>query len=99
MKGEGEMEEDTLFEENVEEENQQSEWSHKDRFSDFMFGPGRKQQLEANEHEHQERYTNHAYIDYEQLMVNFDALMESVQNLKPLFQKFKPFVEQIWKKK
>jgi hypothetical protein len=84
------FEEETAGEEKIKEDQS-------DRFTDFMFGPRRREQpLSPESHE---PANGPSYIDYEQLMVSFDLLMESIQNLKPLFSNFKPFVQQIWKKK
>jgi hypothetical protein len=79
------------------EEIHQEERRHEDRFTDFMFGQrrGHHQRIEPQ----QEINPNQNYIDYEQLMFHIDSLIESTKNLKPLFQKFQPYVEQIWKKK
>jgi hypothetical protein len=78
------------------EEKQEVTRPSGDMFNQFMFGPGRKIESESlqpatNPDQH--------YIDYGELMVNIDTLMESVKNLKPLFEKAYPFIEQIWKKK
>ncbi|MFK9094645.1 hypothetical protein [Bacillus salipaludis] len=69
-----------------------------DRFTNFMFGPLREQH--QNHHQpHQEPIQNQSTIDYGELMMNIDNLMESVRGLKPLFLKVYPFIEQFWKKK
>jgi hypothetical protein len=66
-----------------------------DPFSRFMFGPGRRiEELPPQRMEN----GSQSSIDFEELMVNFDRLTESVQNLKPLFRKFLPLMEQFWKK-
>ena len=88
--------EDISFEEEKDDVDTIKE-EDSDHFTDFMFGSRKREQpLIPESHE---PATGPSYIDYEQLMVSFDMLMESIQNLKPLFHKFKPFVEQIWKKK
>jgi hypothetical protein len=84
------FEEEKSGEENIKED-------HNDRFTDFMFGPRRREQPYSPESH--EPANGPSYINYEQLMVNFDLLMDSIQNLKPLLNKFKPFVQQFWKKK
>lgn len=71
-----------------------------DHFDRFMFGPARGKQ-QGNPHlRHQGRnQPEQPNIDVDQLMMNIDTLVESVQNLRPLFQKVYPYIEQIWKKK
>lgn len=88
-------------EEDAEESVTQEEWnlespSHEDMWTNFMFGSGPRHPPNIHQHE---RQTNQSYINYEELMANIDTLMVSVQNLKPLFQKVYPYIEQIWKKK
>lgn len=75
------------------EEEQRTPHSE-DRLTQFMFGSRStsNDQLERDS----ELQSN---IDYEQMFVHIDDLMESARNLKPLFKKVFPFVEQIWKKK
>ncbi|MFJ7729367.1 hypothetical protein ACIQXV_25005 [Neobacillus sp. NPDC097160] len=69
-----------------------------DRFTNLMFGPRREPH--QNHHQpHQEPIQNQSTIDYGELMMNIDNLMESVRGLKPLFLKVYPFIEQFWKKK
>jgi hypothetical protein len=80
-----------------QEEQNHQDARHEDRFTDFMFGQ-RRGHPQKNEPKH-ELNTHQNNIDYEQLFVHFDTLMESTRNLKPLFLKFYPFVERIWKKK
>lgn len=65
-------------------------------FDQFMFGPGQRRQEQLQPPE-----TNYSpnYIDYGELIVHLDTLVESTRNLKPLFQKIYPFIEQFWKKK
>ncbi|MGG1676589.1 hypothetical protein ACIFOT_12675 [Neobacillus sp. NRS-1170] len=93
-----EKEESTLEEQQMNSEDEK----HHDRFTSFMFGPRRPQhernQLFGNRHS-QNSHQNQSDIDYEQLMMNIDALWESIQGFKPLFQKFYPFIQQFWKKK
>jgi hypothetical protein len=78
------------------EEKQEETRPSVDPFTDFMFGPGRG--IESRDTEPRENPNQH-YIDYGELMVNIDILMESVKNLRPLFNKVYPFFQQIWKKK
>ncbi|WP_312471318.1 hypothetical protein [Neobacillus sp.] len=69
-----------------------------DPFTNLMFGTRR--QPEHHEHIHEPHQANNqSTINYEELIVNIDTLVESIRGLKPLFQKIIPFVEQIWKKK
>jgi hypothetical protein len=80
----------------MEEEKMETNQSSEDHFSQFMFGTKRK----ADQSEPSEFETGtQPSINYEELMIHIDTLMESAKNLKPLFQKVYPFVEQIWKKK
>ncbi len=67
-----------------------------DRFSSLMFGPRKnvehiiqKEELKPNE----------SSFDIAGLMENYEKLMDSVQNLKPIFRKAYPIVEKFWKKK
>jgi len=78
------------------EENQEVTRPSGEKFNDFMFGPGRS--MEANNTQPNENPNQH-YIDYVEVMVNIDILMESVKNLRPLFDKVYPFIIQIWKRK
>lgn len=69
-----------------------------ERFNQFMFGStwgtARPRPVQGTFNKGSQHY-----IDIDQLMMNIDTLVESVRNLKPLFQKVTPFVEQLWKKK
>ena len=87
---------DDKVEQAQEEQNLEEDY-HRDRFTDFMFGQrsGPQQRIEQN----RDVNPNHNSIDYEQLMFHIDSFMESTKDLKPLFQKFQPFLEQFWKKK
>jgi hypothetical protein len=58
-----------------------------------MFGP-RRDRHQRKEHQ-QELNSNQNFIDFEQLMIHIDTLMESTRDYKPLFQKF---IKQFWKK-
>ncbi|MDP4172126.1 MAG: hypothetical protein Q8906_16060 [Bacillota bacterium] len=77
------------------EENNNSNKKEVDPFTRFMFGPGRNEDVENTEDLRQHKGDT---INFEELMTNFDALMDSAGKLKPLLQKVYPFVEQIWKK-
>ncbi len=71
-----------------------------DRFSSLMFGPGRgRRQREHIHRQDGENYQQQSGVDYVELMGHIDALYESVQGLKPLFQKVYPVIEQLWKKR
>lgn len=70
-----------------------------DQFSEFMFGAGRGRKQNAELEQARFQQQNQTYIDYEQLMVSIDTLVESARNLKPLVQRFFPFLEKFWKKK
>jgi hypothetical protein len=70
--------------------------SHEDVWTSFMFGSGPRHPTNIQQNEPP---ANRSYIDYEELMGNIDTLVVSVRNLKPLFQKVYPYIEQIWKKK
>ncbi|MEW9053687.1 MAG: hypothetical protein AB2392_21175 [Neobacillus sp.] len=77
----------------MDEDKQNNEVLPEDRFARFMFG-------EKREHRSQQQPTNNqSSIDYGTLLENIDILMESAQNLKPVFKKVYPFIEQLWKKK
>ncbi|MGG3561196.1 hypothetical protein ABES03_06300 [Neobacillus rhizosphaerae] len=77
------------------EERKHEERKESDRFNSLMFGPGRQPQ---RDHQTQEAPHQQSTIDYEELMNNIDALMESMKGFKPLFQKVYPYIEQLWKK-
>jgi hypothetical protein len=79
----------------MDEEKMETAQNSEDRFSQFMFGTRRETENEPSEIE----TGTQPSINYEEIMIHFDTLMESAKNLKPLFQKVYPFVEQIWKKK
>ena len=83
----------SVFSETREDAREDTE---QDRFTSFMFGSRRRNQPHQ---QHQEPVQNQSTINYEELMMNIDALYESVQGLKPLFNKIYPFIEQFWKKK
>ncbi|WP_066071126.1 hypothetical protein [Neobacillus soli] len=78
------------------EEQHIEKHEYQDRFTSFMFG-GRGDYQQKEQHE--EPIIKQPTINYEELMVNIDTLMESLQGFKPLFKKVYPFIEQFWKKK
>jgi len=82
----------------LEDQEESQEHFEQDRFTRLMFGP-RREPHHNHPHHHQESTHNQSTIDYGELMMNIDTLMESVRGLKPLFQKVYPFIEQFWKKK
>ncbi len=73
----------------MEEDKNRDSKAARDPFSRMMFGS--KSKLEDNQDQQPS-------LDYEELMVNIDSLIESAQNLKPLFHKVFPIIEQLWKK-
>lgn len=73
-----------------------SEHVEQDPFTSLMFG---SRKIPSQKEIYQEPVQNGSYIDYEELMVNIDTLMESLRGLKPLFKNVYPYFEQIWKKK
>jgi len=94
MENQEQVEQDWKDLEDLEEPEESQEHFKQDRFTRFMFGPRR----EPHHNHHQEPH-DQSTINYEELMINIDTLMESVRGLKPLFQKAYPFIEQFWKKK
>jgi hypothetical protein len=90
------MEENQNSEELSREEQNSNEFSREERLNNFMFGTRR----DIDQSEHTEvSESNQSTIDYEQLMIHIDTLMESAKSLKPLFQKVYPFIGKIWQKK
>lgn len=85
----------------VEEAQEQTEGNiqtahqpeEEDHFSRFMFG-GRRQSSGESIQQPVE-----PLIDYEELVVNIDTLVESARNLKPLFKRVYPAVSQFFFKK
>lgn len=80
----------------MDEVHNREERGTEDRFSRFMFG--RSREVGQSEHQSVESSPPPA-IDYEKIMNDFDSLIESARNLKPLFQKVYPLVREIWKNK
>ena len=77
------------------------EWEeHKkeDRFTSLMFGPRRDNKGQTSQ-QRSDPNQNQSNLDYEELMMNIDTLLNSVSGLKPLFSKVYPYIQQIWKKK
>lgn len=70
---------------------------NQDRFTSFMFG-SRSEQYQKDDHHHGPS-TNPSSLDYEELMINIDTLMESIRGFKPLLEKVYPYIENILKKK
>jgi hypothetical protein len=60
-----------------------------DPFTRMMFG---------SRNEDKETMYHQPSLDFEELMVSIDTLIDSAKNLKPLFQKVLPVIEQLWKK-
>ncbi|WP_040204528.1 hypothetical protein [Neobacillus jeddahensis] len=69
-----------------------------DPFTSLMFGT-RRDHRNLHDHQEQTQTQSPSTIDYEALMMNIDILMESVRGLKPLLQKFQPYLKQVLKKK
>jgi hypothetical protein len=80
----------------MDEEVNPREKNGGDRFDRFMFGPGRVHQHETKK---EKKRSNPSSPDIGSILENFDTLMESAQNLKPLVNKVYPIVERFWKKK
>ncbi|PLS02936.1 hypothetical protein [Neobacillus cucumis] len=81
--------------------DKQEEWEEQikeDRFNSLMFGPSRNNKGQRPHHGEESRQ-NQSTIDYEELMMNIDSLVDSVRGLKPLFNKVYPHIQQLWKKK
>jgi hypothetical protein len=76
---------------NTMEEERRGRRPSEDPFNMMMFGSRIKEP-------EQEEIQQHPTLDYEEIMVNIDKLFESAQNLKPLFSKIYPMIEQLWKK-
>lgn len=76
----------------MEEENKIDSQKNGDPFSELMFGSRRRVE------EVDEQPVNSSNLDYEKLMEHIGNLMDSVNNLKPAFQKVIPIVQQLWKK-
>ncbi|NRD78419.1 hypothetical protein HPT25_13685 [Bacillus sp. BRMEA1] len=82
-------------------EENHNRWDQ-DPFNALMFGPmGSHHQPIPSDLESQPELaaSNQQGINYEEIMVNIDKLIDSVNGLKPLFQNIYPFIEQIWKRK
>jgi hypothetical protein len=75
--------------------NEHNNRSH-DRFSSLMFGPRKNVDPMVPK---EESKSNESSINIAGLLENYDKLMDSVQNLKPLLNKAYPIVEKFWKKK
>jgi len=89
---------DFLDEQDAKKQDQSEAQSKEDRFTSLMFGSKRDDHGHKSQHL-SEPQPNHSTIDYEELMMNIDTLLDSVRGLKPLFSKVYPYIEQIWKKK
>jgi hypothetical protein len=83
---------------NMEEQSKGNEHNNRshDRFSSLMFGPRKNVERMVKK---EGTKPNESSIDFSGLIENYDKLMDSVQNLKPLFNKAYPIVEKLWKKK
>ncbi|MGJ7910325.1 hypothetical protein [Neobacillus sp. LXY-1] len=79
----------------------QDTWSQ-DPFTALMFGSPTTIRQTGTYSPNQQQETikdSHNYIDLDELMVHIDTLYSSYQELKPIFQKIYPFIEQFLKKK
>jgi hypothetical protein len=85
-------------EQSSKKQEEREKQTTEDRFTSLMFGP-RRDSDGRRSHQHPEPKQNQSAIDYEELMVNIDTLLDSARGLKPLFSKVYPFIEQLWKKK
>lgn len=80
----------------MEEQSNKNEKSTVDPFSRFMFGPGRE--VTNTIRSGTRRPESQETVDFDELLMNFEALMDSASKLKPFFRKIYPVVEQFWKK-
>ena len=81
----------------MEEQSKGNEYNNRqnDRFSSLMFGHHRNiEHIKQKE----EFKPSESSIDIAGLIENYDKLMDSVQNLRPILIKAYPIVEKFWKK-
>ncbi|MDQ0198172.1 hypothetical protein [Neobacillus ginsengisoli] len=79
----------------MEENHRLNEQDGRDRFNRLMFGSKRDNEKTATQ---PTANPSQPSIDFEELMINIDSLIDSASNLKPLFKKAYPLVEQLLKK-
>lgn len=91
----GDWKNDDLDLDDEPEKNEKEEWGH-DPFTALMFG---SRATDRHGRQIHQPAAQEQGINYEELMLNIDKLMESAKGLKPLFQKIYPVIEQFWKKK
>jgi len=89
---------DIDMEQGSKKQEEREEQTKADRFTSLMFGTGRDSDGQRSQHQLEPKQ-NQSAIDYEELMMNIDTLLDSVRGMKPLFSKVYPFIEQLWKKK
>jgi hypothetical protein len=77
----------------MEEDESRETHNDEDPFTRMMFGSGNPGNRNT-----ENDLLQPSGLDFEELMVNIDALVESAKNLKPLFQKVFPVIEKLWKK-
>lgn len=80
----------------MEEKQNRNDLGREDRINNFMFGT--RSGMDQGRHP-EALETKQSTIDYEELMIHIDTLMESTKDLKPLFQKMYPLIGKIWPKK
>jgi hypothetical protein len=85
-------------EQSSKKQEEREKQTTEDRFTSLMFGSRRDSDGQRSQ-QRPEPKQNQSAIDYEELMVNIDTLLDSARGLKPLFSKVYPFIEQLWKKK
>ncbi len=81
----------------MEEDKERYSENRDDRFARFLFGGpkrGQSRPVDPKPSSHDQ-----STLDFGALLENIDALMESAQNLKPIFKKTYPFIQQFFKKK
>jgi len=68
---------------------------YEDPFNRLMFGQSR---LHKDQREKSPQSPGEPSLDFDELITNLDALIESTKNLKPVFKKLLPTFEKWWKK-
>jgi hypothetical protein len=91
------------FEKKAEQDNNENNINapHVDRFSKLMFGAKASREIkENNQHQensvHDENKTDE--VNYFTLMEQIDDIMGSLENLKPMLKQFSPIIDYIKKK-
>jgi hypothetical protein len=78
------------------EEDKRGKEHKDDPFNRLMFGPRREENRTLHQESPEREKSSH---NFDGLLENFGSLMDSAQNLKPLFNKVYPLVERFLKKK